>query len=581
MTARSLRPLAARLSAALAVGTLALLAFAAPGHADFNFTDVTTPELADTVGATDKKGVAFVDYDGDGDADICAAGDGPQAVVLLRNDGGVFHDVTSGDLILPGSGCAQTWGDFDRDGDLDLLLVFEEAPAVLFRNDGGDVFTNVTSGAIGLYAHGHSSAWVELHGDGSIDAYQANLKQPSRLYHWDGVTWVDIATDSLAVMMGDGIAWGDYDNDGDPDVYLARFNYAQSLMLRNDGDHFTNATLGPLVFAGNAQTCAWADYDNDGWLDLFVGVVNSQNRLLHNDHNGVFTLATPANVALGGHTVSPCWGDYDNDGDLDLFVTVSEDQPCHMFRNDGGGVFTDVTMGPLVGTGGNAGVANGDYDNDGDLDLYVSSLFRRPNLLLRNNLANGNHWLELSLRGTHSNTAAIGARVEIITAAGRQIREIAGNTGYRGHSDYVVHFGLGASVRVDTLRIRWPSGLRWDTTGVAANQKLPVVERQTSVGLPSPTGPSRLALATSPNPTTGRAHFTFTLPEAGEARLEILDLQGRRVATLGSGVRAAGTWTLDWSLERDRGGRVPPGIYLARLECGRDRTWRKLIVTSP
>src|SRR6185503_15287853 len=159
---------------------------------------------------------------------------------------------------------------------------------------------------------------------------------------------------------------------------------------------------------------------------------------------------TPANIALGGHTVGPCWGDYDNDGDQDLFLAISDDQPCHMFRNDGNGVFTDVTSGPLVGTGGNAGVVNADYDRDGDLDLYLGSYFRRPNKLLRNDLSNGNRWFQVSLKGTRSNSTALGARVEIIAGGARQIRELTGCTGFRGHSDYTVHFGVGNRTVIDT-----------------------------------------------------------------------------------------------------------------------------------
>src|SRR5262245_36138102 len=323
-----------RVAVLLGVSFVFLLA-APSAHA---WTDITTSALADTGTTIDKKGVAFVDFDGDGDLDICCVGEGVRAIRLLRNDGPAgFVDVTdqSGALLRPGSGSGQTWGDFDNDGDLDLFVTYEEDRPALYRNDGGGFFTDITAGPMLAAAHGHSTSWVDYDGDGDLDVYAANLNQPSRLYRNDAGTFVDATVDSLGCVAGDGVAWGDYDNDGDPDLYCSRYSFSRSLMFRNNGDGtFVDATVWPLGLSGNFHSCSWADYDNDGDLDLYLCNGDAPNRLLHNEGGGMFVQATPPTLVLGGHSVGMSWGDYDNDGALDLFVTMRSGGVSTLFRSD-------------------------------------------------------------------------------------------------------------------------------------------------------------------------------------------------------------------------------------------------------
>src|SRR5206468_6084908 len=212
---------------------------------------------------------------------------------------------------------------------------------------------------------------------------------------------------------------------------VIRVRHMPSFLNRNDDRSTDVATVPPLEAAPSARCHTWGDYDNDGDLDLFYADANFPNHLLRND-GGTFVDVTPSNVAMGGHSLSPCWGDYDNDGDLDLYVTSRDGGICRMFRNDGGGAFTDVTTFSLAGTGNVAGVACGDYDGDGDLDLYTSSSGSLPNKPLRNNLGNSNHWLEVDLEGTISNRSAIGARAWLTTPNRvTQMREVSGGTGFR------------------------------------------------------------------------------------------------------------------------------------------------------
>ena len=552
-----------------------------PKAARAQWTNVTTPELADTTWALDKKGVAFVDFDGDGDLDICAVGEGLRPGEFFRNDGaGVWTDVTPAALFNSGSGSGQTWGDYDNDGDLDLFISLEEEPMRLLRNDGGGVFTNITSGTLLEVAHGHSTTWIDYDRDGLLDLYVAYFHQPSKLLRNTGTALVDVTTDSLGVSNNDGIAWGDFDNDGDPDAYLIRFLNSPSVFMRNDGAAgFTNITTPALANTINGHSGASADYDNDGDLDIYTALANYPNHLLRNSF-GTFEDVTPANLALGAHSVGVCWADFDNDGWVDLFVSTTQLGVNHMFHNNGNGTFTEITAGPLVGTGTNAGIAAGDFDDDGDLDLYVSSYLSRPNLLLRNDIANGNHWIELDLQGTLSNRSALGARVWLTAGGMTQMREVSGCTGYRSQSALTVHFGLGASTQVDRIRIRWPSGVVQDTLLTSVDHRFKMVENPSLLGVPvGATGGRRITFAAPvPNPTPDVAQLAFTLPVASAGRLAIVDTQGRTIRVLEQGPLSAGPHRVNWDGLDDRGARPSGGMYWCVLEAAGERVSRRLAV---
>ncbi len=318
--------------------------------------------------------VAWGDYDNDGDLDLVVAGNTTSGYVskLLRNDGvSGFVQVAAG---LEGVWSAVlAWGDYDRDGDLDLLLAGRRgAPtyqplALVYRNDGGGVFADIGAGLTGVF-YG-AGAWGDYDNDGDLDIVLTGYTGSARitnLYRNDGGgSFVPVSTGLPGIYDG-ALAWGDYDNDGDLDLLLAGESTAR--IFRNSGGVF--ADIGAGLTSVSYAAVAFGDYDDDGDLDLFLAGQIGGGALIakvYRNDGGAF-VDTQSGLA-GIQYATPAWGDYDNDGDLDLVVTGSDawySGFATVYRNEGGS-FVD-TLASVPGDS-RAGVAWGDYDNDGDLDL--------------------------------------------------------------------------------------------------------------------------------------------------------------------------------------------------------------------
>jgi hypothetical protein len=354
------------------------------------------------------------------------------------------------------------------------------------------IFTKLTSPSDRSAAAG--CGWIDFDHDGRLDAYLTHFNDGCRLFTTDGQGGFKLANrpDLTPVATNySGFSWGDYDNDGNPDLYVTSMS-GTNILLRDSGKGFFQQVTasGATADGGSFLYSTWVDYDNDGFLDLFVGCGYSnqgsaaqKNILFHNNGDKTFTRVTEGPVASHtGCTWASAWGDVDNDGDLDLYVGTIYEKHELLYLNNGDGTFTEAPELDLntgaTGTG-ITGASLGDYDNDGFLDLLVADASGSGPILFHNN-GNANHWISVTCVGTASNRSAIGARVKIkATLFGKsywQIRDVTGNQGFRGCNDLRAHFGLGDASSIESLVIHWPSGVETVLTNVAANQVLTVTE---------------------------------------------------------------------------------------------------------
>ena len=556
------------------IGPRPNLAAAIPALAN-QWADATAGPLGN---AGQGYGVAWADVDGDADPDLYVTNStGNQ---LLRNDGGSFYEITGP---IGGSGVSEgsAWGDYDNDGDPDLFITNYGAPNVLWRNDGGGtMWAGVGGPSISDNGPGITPAWADYDKDGDLDLYMVNYGGPNQLLRNDGAAWgiTNVAAPPIDDFgWGTGAAWGDYDNDGDPDLYLANYGYANKL-FRNDGGTFVDATTGPLGDASWGTGVAWGDYDNDGDLDLYLGNVSTANRLFRNDGGGAFVdVAASTPLADTGFAGGLAWEDYDNDGDLDLYL-ANNYSSNRLFRNEGGW-FQDVTPPVLGYTGYSQGVGWADADGDGDRDLFVAN-FDGPNRLYKNGPGSQLNWLDVELVGTTSNRAGVGARVRVHVGGNVQMREISASAGYLSQSDLVAHFGLGTATGVDSVVVTWPSGATQDTLLVGANGRIVLTE---PIGVDAPMiaagGWTNRLEASRPNPFRSATDIVYEVAAPTRVTLAVFDVTGRRVRTLvDETVAQAGRYRVTWDGRTSSGTRAASGVYFTELDTGAYRATRRAVL---
>ena len=444
-------------------------------------------EIGVTAGVDDDArtmGVAWADYDGDDDQDIFAANqDDPSR--LYRNGGGLsFTDVAAAAGVAQEAGApAIAWADYDNDGDLDAFLVGDHTADdhYLYQNNGDGTFTDVKA-TMGLAFSGdpEGAAWADYDRDGDVDLFVGIVDQSSALFRNDGSTFTEVAAIAgvtASISGGSGAAWGDYDGDGWPDLFVVTPGY---VLYHNEGDGTFTEVSGAAGLNGYANGApAWGDYDNDGDLDLFVTTYDQYepNGLYRNNGSGTFThVSAVAGVNRFGYARGAAWADYDNDGWLDVFVS-DQRGPDKLYHNEGNGTFSDGNLAArLDGGWQSSGAAWGDYDGDGYLDLYVGREWE-PNLFYHNMLAGrGGHWLHVKLVGTLSNVSGISARVRVVGGSLSQIREVSGGSGFYSQDSLPVEFGLGGYTGTVGVEVTWPSGVVDTLPGVTTDQVITIVE---------------------------------------------------------------------------------------------------------
>lgn len=527
------------------------------------FTDVADPTGIDFTHTTGQDthrmlypeimgaGVILFDYDDDGDLDIYFVNgnylrgkphDPNVTNVLCRNEGNWrFTDVThEAGVADSGYGQGGEAADFDNDGDVDLYVT-NLGPNVYFRNEGNGKFTRTD-----LLAHpawGQCCSALDYDSDGDLDIYLVNYLtydhtrqdlgremvagkfiheyqgpqvyegSPDVLYRNDGSGVFTDVTREVGLLYPDGKGMGlgvcDYDNDGDPDIFVANDMMVNYLFENRGGDFVERGVEAGVAVSndGNVESSMGvdvADVDNDGLFDIMVPCRHRETHTLYHNEWPVFT-ESPSRHGMDDGTLgytgfSPSFLDYDSDGDMDLFVSTGRvvsleetvlkgltrpenfveryAQGNLLLENDGRAYFRRVA--PAVA--GNhfslrtiaRGTATGDLDNDGDTDLVVNISEGRP-ILLRNNAnesRRGGHWLTLKLVGTRSNRDAIGARVVATVRGRRQYHYLRGGGSYLSVSDRRLHLGLGTATRLDRIEITWPSGTKQTIEKVAPVDRL-------------------------------------------------------------------------------------------------------------
>ena len=524
---------------------LLLWAAISPALAQVRFSDQTAAAgitLRNTFGGLEKKyiveshgsGAAFFDFDNDGDLDLYVVNgatfetykqrSGP-GDVLYRNEGqGKFADITAkAGLGDPGWGGGCTVGDIDNDGYRDLYVT-NWGPNTLYRNKGDGTFADITAkAAVAGDDYSSSAAFFDYDNDGDLDLYVANYvifdlsRMPDQATQkktcvfmggvqvYCGPKGMPGAADVLYRNEGDGrfsdvskasgiaaaseyyglgVVPEDFDLDGDMDLYVAD-DETPNLLFRNEGNgKFTDiAVLAGVAYNGEGDEEAGmgvdaGDFDNDGDADLHkTNFFRESNTLYRNDGGNQFadvtsqsTLAAPTLNFLGWGTK---FADFDNDGDLDLFVANGHVYPQvdkvltgspyrqrnQLFINQGKGKFTEqVDAGPGMKLEKvHRGAAFGDYDNDGDEDVFVIALNDLPTLL-RNDTAPTNHSLMVQVFGTKVNRDGVGTRLHLVAGGQGQWRTINGSASYLSHNDIRAHFGLGTHTAVELLECTWPDG---------------------------------------------------------------------------------------------------------------------------
>lgn len=487
--------------------------------------------MVETVGS----GAAFLDYDEDGYLDLYvvnstyvkAISDGERPKTKNRNtlyrnvNGNRFEDVTNeaGVADQNGYGMGVAAGDYDNDSYIDIY-VCNYGANVLFHNNGNGTFSDVTDRAgVAGNLNTVGAVWLDYDNDGFLDLYVGNYLdydrdysyyyepdgfpgplaysgQPDVLYHNNGDGTFRDVTREMGLFMPEGRMMGvgaaDYDDDGYADLYVANDAMGNYLFHNEGGQRFHEIGQGAGVAYSedgeetSSMAVDFADYNGDGLLDLFVSDIHF-SALYRNEGQGIFRdVTTPAGIAAPSGQYDG-WGaafiDYDNDGDVDIFKVNGdlnhlyghEDQ---VFENIGEGRFSDVSLErgsyfkrELVGRG----ACFGDYDNDGDIDVFIVNL-NDSAVLLRNESLARNNWLMIRLDGSASNRDGVGAKVKVFSGGNVQVAEKKSSSGYLSQNDPRMHFGLGKSEKADRIEITWPSGQAQVLENVPAGQILVVKE---------------------------------------------------------------------------------------------------------
>ena len=473
------------------------------------FTKITSGSFVTNAGDSRSVNWVDVNDDGFIDCMITNGPTGGQDNFLYINNGTGGFTALTGDTIVkdnkPSDG--STWADSDNDGDLDCYVVnWYNTKNLFYNNSGVGAFTQTQNVIETSGGFCETASWGDYDNDGLLDLYVTRsggsiATNKNLLFHNEGSNAFTKVLTGMPVtdaFISRSVNWTDIDSDGDLDLFVTNENDQNESLYRNDGAGvFTKLTTGPLLNdGGKTMSSSWGDYDNDGDLDVFLANDQGNDGLFRNEGHFNFTKITSDTVSnCGGNSFSSAWADIDNDGDLDLFVTNSFGTttlwPNFLFLNNGNGSFTRVgNTAPATDLDWSYGCAFGDYDNDGFEDLAVATCrynsVDRPDLLYHND-GNSNNWITIKLVGTTTNKSAIGTKIRVKAIINGnpvwQMRELSAQTSYCGQNDLRPHFGLGNATNIDSIKVEWLNGIVEYYTNITTNRFITIVQGKGITGI--------------------------------------------------------------------------------------------------
>ncbi len=573
-------------------------AYKGEGIPETSFTKVTEGTIVNDGGWC--YGMVWADFNNDNFPDIFVTNNdentGKNNFLYMNNGNGTFEKVTEGTVVNDGgSSYAATAIDIDSDENMDLFVANHNENNFLYLGNGDGTFEKVTSGPV-VTGGGKSvgCSWADYNLDFNIDLFVTNRDQQNFLYLGSGGTYfTKVLTGEIVTEIANssGCAWGDYDNDGFPDVYVANSGTASCLYHNNSNETFTKVNEEP--FLSDVSSCSgasWADVDNDGDLDLFVSTGQLGmyvNWFYKNDGDGTFTKITDSPLVNEATWSSgSAFGDYDKDGDLDLAVGGNDGNNL-LFKNDGFGNFEKVLDNAFVNDGNyTEGLAWADFDNDGDLDIFAArnNYFGGNNTFYTND-GNNNNWLKIKLTGgggTWGNIQTLGAKIYLYATIGgqpvKQMRELTAQSGggQGGQNDIVQFFGLGDATAIDSLVVNFQYyDFRWTDMGI--NKTLDLLLE--FVGIDEHETSAINPVEVFPNPASEQVTFKIAGDNESEVNLSIYDVQGRLVSIVFNGSLDSENQQITWNLQNTSGQKVNPGVYFCRYTIGEAVGVKKIIVS--
>ncbi|MFT6134981.1 MAG: hypothetical protein ACJAZM_001475 [Cyclobacteriaceae bacterium] len=547
-------------------------------HAQVAFLDKSVESRIDNPGSN--HGISFGDINNDGleDVYVSVRESGKPNKLYLNRGNVVFEEIGEfAGVNTTSVSTAATWGDINNDGLLDLYVGNTNTSNTLYLNQGDLTFEDITiSAGVGDLFDPRSVQFVDVDNDGFLDIYVHNYNTENVLYmNNSDNTFRDatLASGALNIDPAMGTIFFDMDGDGDQDLYALN-DGGSNVLFENMGDGtFENISVGSgLDFNCFCMGVDFGDYDLDGDYDIYV-TNYGKNFLFENNGDGTFTdKAKDYLLDDNGMGWGTFWFDYDNDGDQDIYLANHQfisSRPNMLYQNDGGGSFPVISSNTNIESPyASFGTASADVNNDGNVDIFVANWGTTAvNQLFVNDNQENNSVL-IKAVGTVSNASAIGTTITIKAGGSTQMDQITGATGYASQNSLILHFGLGEFDRIDEMSIKWPSGIQESYTDLPVNKYFTVTEEENietsdfaAFQVLSADEVELDEVQSFPNPFSIETFIPINGYSKEDVRLEIYSIDGSRVRILNIPDESNGTSGFHWDGTDIKGNRVNSGVY--------------------